>query len=244
MWDWPFSHIMPERPEDQIRRPGCPGASWRIPAGTAQVGAWRSLVAHLLWEQRVGSANLPAPTNTYEGTRKGLCPRLCPLSVSSLPCGSHGECSRRPGRVHSRQSGFTTQHPAEVSRGCYESCSARGAGPAGKCGGGIAWWNRLPLSERRQWIEVADSAVPADAWGARGPKFKSRRSDQSKKAIFEVTVVKSVVNSKNWPARGDQLGSPAHFATRELFRFRFPGWMEPERLPSQTGLPWRPADTS
>src|ERR671910_389795 len=27
------------------------------------IGAWRSLVAHLLWEQRVGCSNHPAPTN-------------------------------------------------------------------------------------------------------------------------------------------------------------------------------------
>jgi hypothetical protein len=28
-----------------------------------KIGAWRSLVAHLLWEQRVGSSNLSAPTS-------------------------------------------------------------------------------------------------------------------------------------------------------------------------------------
>ena len=28
-----------------------------------RVGAWRSQVAHLLWEQRVASSNLAAPTN-------------------------------------------------------------------------------------------------------------------------------------------------------------------------------------
>lgn len=32
--------------------------------------------------------------------------------------------------------------------------------------GGIAWWNRLSRAERRHWLEVADSAVPADAWEA------------------------------------------------------------------------------
>ena len=31
--------------------------------GKFGIGAWRSLVAHLLWEQRVGSSNLSAPTN-------------------------------------------------------------------------------------------------------------------------------------------------------------------------------------
>jgi hypothetical protein len=30
------------------------------------LGAWRSLVAHLLWEQRVGGSNPSAPTNPLE----------------------------------------------------------------------------------------------------------------------------------------------------------------------------------
>jgi hypothetical protein len=38
------------------------------PFATAEdtVGAWRSLVAHLLWEQRVGGSNPSAPTNFVE----------------------------------------------------------------------------------------------------------------------------------------------------------------------------------
>ena len=35
------------------------------PAG--RHGAWRSLVAHLLWEQRVGGSNPSAPTNSGGG---------------------------------------------------------------------------------------------------------------------------------------------------------------------------------
>jgi hypothetical protein len=31
------------------------------------IGAWRSLVAHLLWEQRVGGSNPSAPTNISFG---------------------------------------------------------------------------------------------------------------------------------------------------------------------------------
>jgi hypothetical protein len=31
---------------------------------------------------------------------------------------------------------------------------------------GMAWFNCLPPAERRYWLEIADSAVPADAWRA------------------------------------------------------------------------------
>ncbi len=31
---------------------------------------------------------------------------------------------------------------------------------------GMAWFNGLAPTERRHWLEVADSAVPADAWEA------------------------------------------------------------------------------
>ena len=34
----------------------------RPPSRFGHFGAWRSLVAHLLWEQDVGSSNLSAPT--------------------------------------------------------------------------------------------------------------------------------------------------------------------------------------
>jgi hypothetical protein len=36
----------------------------RMPAARNRHGAWRSLVAHLLWEQRVGGSNPSAPTNS------------------------------------------------------------------------------------------------------------------------------------------------------------------------------------
>jgi hypothetical protein len=31
---------------------------------------------------------------------------------------------------------------------------------------GMAWWNRISERERAQWLRVAGSAVPADAWAA------------------------------------------------------------------------------
>ena len=33
-----------------------------VSATATRLGAWRSLVAHLLWEQRVGGSNPSAPT--------------------------------------------------------------------------------------------------------------------------------------------------------------------------------------
>ena len=48
---------------DAFRRPPLP-----LPVGVRVTpesgGAWRSLVAHLLWEQRVGGSNPSAPTNS------------------------------------------------------------------------------------------------------------------------------------------------------------------------------------
>ena len=35
---------------------------WRRLAEAVNDGMWRSLAAHLLWEQGVGSSNLPIPT--------------------------------------------------------------------------------------------------------------------------------------------------------------------------------------
>ena len=43
------------------RSPGVNG--WGL-SGFQYIGAWRSLVAHLLWEQRVGGSNPSAPTNS------------------------------------------------------------------------------------------------------------------------------------------------------------------------------------
>ena len=42
-----------------------PGLGWR--GENSGSGAWRSLVAHLLWEQRVGGSNPSAPTTGIFG---------------------------------------------------------------------------------------------------------------------------------------------------------------------------------
>ena len=58
----------------------------------ARVGAWRSLVAHLFWEQRVVSSNLAAPTTG----RKPL-----PLAgrFRATVGVSGGVCAGAPGRA-------------------------------------------------------------------------------------------------------------------------------------------------
>ena len=38
--------------------------------------------------------------------------------------------------------------------------------PSEDTSAGITWFNSLTPTERRHWLEVADSAVPADAWRA------------------------------------------------------------------------------
>ena len=55
-----------------------PVAQWPTPSAALQfrtVGAWRSLVAHLLWEQRVGGSNPLAPT-TNRGAPAGSGPPI------------------------------------------------------------------------------------------------------------------------------------------------------------------------
>ncbi len=42
------------------------------PFCTNQVGAWRSLVARLLWEQDAGGSNPPAPTSKFKPLRYTL----------------------------------------------------------------------------------------------------------------------------------------------------------------------------
>ena len=37
-----------------------------------QIGAWRSLVARLLWEQEVGGSNPLAPTNSFKHLERVL----------------------------------------------------------------------------------------------------------------------------------------------------------------------------
>lgn len=36
---------------------------------------------------------------------------------------------------------------------------------------GMEWWNGLTRAERSRWLQIADSATPADAWQA----FKASR---------------------------------------------------------------------
>ncbi len=58
-------------------------------------GAWRSLVAHLLWEQRVGGSNPSAPTSHWiqRTIYKGVClSKIAPVAqldrASAFKCGA------------------------------------------------------------------------------------------------------------------------------------------------------------
>ena len=48
---------------------------------------------------------------------------------------------------------------------------------------GIAWWNHITESQRAKWLEIAKSAIPAEAWAA----FQSQKSFDDLTA--EVTTV-------------------------------------------------------
>jgi hypothetical protein len=52
-------------------------------------GMWRSLVAHLLWEQGVGSSNLPIPTTTSDAEGLSRClvaGRTWAWETADVPC--------------------------------------------------------------------------------------------------------------------------------------------------------------
>jgi hypothetical protein len=53
--------------------------------------------------------------------------------------------------------------PASRRRALEVPAAARGVNDALV---GIAWFNGLSHSERAYWLEVAESATPADAWRA------------------------------------------------------------------------------
>ena len=56
----PSIDASPTRP--YYRAPARPGFGRVLCGRMTGIGAWRSLVAHLLWEQRVGGSNPSAPT--------------------------------------------------------------------------------------------------------------------------------------------------------------------------------------
>ena len=53
--------------------------------------------------------------------------------------------------------GLLVIEPAEAREPLHDAANARV---------GMAWWNGLTPTRRRYWLDVAGSAVPADAWRA------------------------------------------------------------------------------
>ena len=76
------------RVEDE--RLSCTACTERL--GNGSRGAWRSLVAHLLWEQRVVCSNHTAPTNSLG---EGHCEERSPEMLGAhLSAGQESPCSR------------------------------------------------------------------------------------------------------------------------------------------------------
>jgi hypothetical protein len=42
----------------------------------------------------------------------------------------------------------------------------------------MAWWNRISERERAEWLRLANSAVPADAWRAYNAAKEARTTQQ------------------------------------------------------------------
>ena len=53
---------------------------------SATIGAWRSLVAHLVWDQGVASSNLAVPTNFIGEKCYGSTAGSNPVGQGSIPC--------------------------------------------------------------------------------------------------------------------------------------------------------------
>lgn len=46
---------------------------------------------------------------------------------------------------------------------------------------GVMWWNGLTDADRGRWLEIAHSAVPADAWAAfQRAQVEERQHDTNK----------------------------------------------------------------
>src|SRR6266436_1707446 len=90
---------------------------------SASVGAWRSLVAHLLWEQRVGGSNPSAPTTLLQVVRARLGGRF----VAGREPDQRRLAERRPEEADAEG------HAEHIARGhlhdriSWPGCEARGS---------------------------------------------------------------------------------------------------------------------
>ena len=163
---------------------GAPGGplEQRYDGRLACSGEWRSSVAHLLWEQAVGSSNLPSPTTLTRHFALRASPRHrpCISDVSGASAGGRAwrgsrgasrpsASSARTGRPRRRHRHRDRAAPAETARHVLSQPAARppleAAGPEGRRArhGGLARppLRRLPhrhLGEGAGAVPVGDPA--------------------------------------------------------------------------------------
>lgn len=89
-----------------------------------------------------------------------LARRLLRQALEALESPEWKRPSAEPRCQHCGGTGFEGDDPCEF-------CCATGRdGHIENALRGSIWWNSISRAERRHWLEVADSAVPADAWRA------------------------------------------------------------------------------
>lgn len=106
------------------------------------------------------TASIPAPAAAHSRALD-----LPAVIAASVPVLKLSEALARAGLVgrHDPDRGVLVIEPASSAR----VIPFPGADPSRQdTGAGIAWYNSLSCAERLHWHEVADSAVPADAWRA------------------------------------------------------------------------------
>ena len=110
---------------------------------TQRVGAWRSLVARLLWEQEAPGSNPGAPTNKFRGRSQ---PAVGPFSLVCKQCANISGISSRNtlGHAHRRNTTRWLGNVATVGAGTTRAAE-ESAGSSYASMSGVAWsgsWQR------------------------------------------------------------------------------------------------------